>query len=61
MVIPASRMTTEELLALEQETIFREDLQATLIRQPNIRVLPEPPELETVWHQLAAIPSASPE
>ena len=36
------------------------DLHATLIRQRNIRVLPEPPELETLWHRLAAIPSASP-
>ena len=36
------------------------DLHATLIRQPNIRVLPEPPELETLWHRLAAIPTASP-
>jgi len=36
------------------------DLHATLIRQPNIRVLPEPPELEPLWQQLAALPSASP-
>jgi predicted nucleic acid-binding protein len=36
------------------------DLHATLIRLPNIRVLPEPPDLETLWHQLAALPTASP-
>ena len=36
------------------------DLHAALIRQPNIRVLPEPPELETLWQRLAAILSASP-
>ena len=36
------------------------DLHAALIRQPGIRVLSEPQELETVWHQLAALPSASP-
>ena len=36
------------------------DLHATLIRQRNIQILPEPLELETLWHRLAAIPSASP-
>lgn len=35
-------------------------LHATLIRQPNIQVLPEPLELETFWCQLAALPTASP-
>jgi toxin-antitoxin system PIN domain toxin len=36
------------------------DLHSTLIQLPNIRVLPEPPDLEIVWQQLAALPSASP-
>ena len=36
------------------------DLHSTLIHLPMVRVLPEPPDLEIVWHQLAALPTASP-
>lgn len=36
------------------------DLHATLMRLSNVRILPEPPELESTWRQLAALPSASP-
>lgn len=36
------------------------DILAALIRLPNIRVLPEPPDLEIAWHRLAALPTASP-
>ena len=50
--------TTPALLRAYQADGFNHldavDLHATLIRQPSIRVLPEPPELETLWLRLAA-------
>lgn len=36
------------------------DLNTTLIQLPNVQILPEPPDLEILWHQFAAHPTASP-
>jgi toxin-antitoxin system PIN domain toxin len=33
---------------------------ARLTELPGIRTLPEPPDLEPLWHRLAGLPSASP-
>lgn len=33
---------------------------AALAKLPKVRLLPEPPDLEPLWHRLASLPSASP-
>ncbi len=35
-------------------------LYASLLKLPNTRLLPEPPNIEPVWHKLAGLPSSSP-
>ena len=56
--------TTPTLLrAYRAEGFTNQDavgLIAALTQQPVIRFLPEPPDLEFLWHRLASFPSSSP-